>query len=55
MKAAIQIIREADRGQLLTDLQGGLDEIVNGIEQHGGQGEIVIKLKIKRTVRDIAR
>lgn len=48
MKSAIQLIREADRGQLLTDFEGALDEIVNAIELHGGVGEINIKLKIKK-------
>jgi len=48
MKSAIQLIREADRGQLLTDFEGSLDEIINAIELHGGVGEINIKLKIKK-------
>lgn len=49
MKAAIQIIREADRGQLLQDFQQGLDDIVNAIETaHGhGKGQITITLDIK--------
>ncbi len=49
MKAAIQIIREADRGELLTDFQQALDDIVNAIEAERGVGvgEITIKLKIK--------
>lgn len=48
MKSAIQLIREADRGQLLTDFEGALDEIINAIELYGGAGEINIKLKIKK-------
>lgn len=47
MKAAIQIIREADRGQLLDDLQKSLDDIVTAINSHGGEGKIVITLKVK--------
>lgn len=48
-KAAIQLIREADRGQLLDDLQRGVDDIVEAIEAaHGqGTGEVTIKLKIR--------
>lgn len=48
MKAAIQMIREADRGQLMDDLQDGIGKIVEAIESaHGaGTGEITIKLKI---------
>lgn len=48
MKSAIQLIREADRGQLLTDFEGALAEIINAVELHGGSGEIAIKLKIKK-------
>ena len=49
MSNAIQIIRDADRGQVLQDLQRGLDEIVQAIEADRGQGvgEITLKLKIK--------
>lgn len=49
MKAAIDLIATADRGQLKTDLQNGLDEIVNAIEINGGgTGEVKITLTIKR-------
>lgn len=48
MKAAMQIIRDADRGQLLTDMQFGLDDIANAIEKNGGGvGEITLSFKIK--------
>lgn len=48
MKAAIQIIRDADRGQLLTDMQAALDDIANAIEKNGGGvGEIKLSFKIK--------
>lgn len=39
MKAAIQMIREADRGQIMTDLQQGLDDIVEAIEAARGDGK----------------
>ena len=46
MKAAIQIIRDADRGQLLTDMQLALDDIANAIERNGGGvGEIKLLAK----------
>lgn len=48
MKSAIQLIREADRGQLMTDFEEALEEIVEGIESYGGTGEITIKLKLKK-------
>lgn len=48
MKAVIQVIREADRGQLLTDMEQGLTDICNEIEKRGGAGggEITIKIKV---------
>ncbi|GGF38477.1 hypothetical protein GCM10011321_31750 [Youhaiella tibetensis] len=48
MKSAIQLIREADRGQLLTDMEGALQEIVNAMELYGGTGDMTIKLKVKK-------
>ena len=45
MKAAIQMIREADRGQLVPDLQQGLDDIVKAIEEARGAGKGSITLK----------
>jgi hypothetical protein len=49
MKAAIELIREADRGKLLNDLQQGVDDIVSAIEENrgAGTGEITLKIKIK--------
>jgi len=49
MKAAMELIREADRGKLLGDLQQGLDDIVSAIEANrgAGTGEITLKIKIK--------
>jgi hypothetical protein len=49
MKSAIQLIRETDRGQLLRDFEGALEEIITDIENHNGAGtgEITIKLTIK--------
>lgn len=45
----IQMIRDADRGRVLADLQQGVDEIVTAIEnaRGAGAGEITLKLKIK--------
>lgn len=48
MKSLIQIIREADRKKLVDDAQEALDDIRAAIEAHGGTGELVIKLKVKK-------
>ena len=48
MKSAIQLIREVDRGQLLTDFEAALDKIVESVSAHGGKGSITIKLGISR-------
>ncbi|WP_287380909.1 hypothetical protein [Mesorhizobium sp.] len=48
MKSLIQIIREADRKKLVDDAEDALAEIRNAIDQHGGSGEITIKLKLKK-------
>ncbi len=52
MKSAIQLIREADRGQLLSDFEEALQDIVNAIEEHGGKG--VIKITLGLTKRNDA-
>ena len=48
MKAALQMIREADRGQLLVDAQTALDKIVDAIEAaHGaGKGKLTLSFDI---------
>lgn len=48
MKSAIQLIREADRGQLLTDFEGALEEIIQAVENHGGKGTITIKIGLSK-------
>jgi hypothetical protein len=48
MKSVMQLIREADRGQLLDDAEQALQEIVNAIEMHGGAGEMTFKFKVKK-------
>lgn len=48
MKSLIQIIREADRKKLVDDAQDALDKIRAAIDEHGGSGELTIKLKIKK-------
>ncbi len=52
MKAAIQMIREADRGQLLIDAQAGIDQIVQAIEDaHGvGKGKVTLTFEITSEV-----
>jgi len=52
MKAAIQMIREADRGQLLHDFQHGVDQIVQAIEDaHGaGKGKLTLTFEITSEV-----
>jgi len=52
MKAAIQMIREADRGQLLIDAQEGIDAIVAAIEAaHGvGKGKVTLTFEITSEV-----
>jgi len=48
MKSILEIIRRADRGQLLTDSEQHLVDIANAIEKHGGgAGEITIKISVK--------
>jgi len=49
LKAAIQMIREADRGQLLIDAQDGIDQIVQAIEDAHGQGKGKITLTFEIT------
>lgn len=48
MKSIIQILREADRKKLVDDAESALEEIRSAIDQHGGSGEITIKLKVKK-------
>ena len=48
MKSILQILREADRKKLVDDAEGALEEIRAAIDQHGGSGEITIKLKVKK-------
>lgn len=52
MKAAIQMIREADRGQLLINAQEGIDQIVQAIEDaHGeGKGKVTLTFEITSEV-----
>ena len=52
MKAAFQMTREADRGQLLIDAQTALDEIVQAIKDaHGvGKGKITLTFEITSEV-----
>jgi len=52
MKVAFQMIREADRGQLLIDAQTALDQIVQAIEDaHGvGKGKITLTFEITSEV-----
>ncbi len=52
MKAAIQMIREADQGQLLIDFQEGVDLIVQAIEDaHGaGKGKLTLTFEITSEV-----
>jgi hypothetical protein len=47
----IEIIRTVDRGQVFADMQKGIDEIVEAIEnaRGAGVGELTLKLKIKST------
>lgn len=49
MKAAIQMIREADRGQIMTDMQQALDDIVEAIENARGDGKGRITLTFEVT------
>lgn len=47
MKSILEIIRKADRGQLLTDAEQHLSDIANAIEKHGGgTGEITVTIKV---------
>lgn len=45
----IPLIRDADRGKLIGDMQDGFDRIVEAIEaaRGAGVGELTLKLKIK--------
>lgn len=48
MKSALQILRDADRGNLIGDIDDALERITGAVEAYGGAGEINIKLKIKQ-------
>lgn len=45
----IQLLRDADRGRLIGDMQDGMSRIVDAIEnaRGAGTGEITLKIKIK--------
>ena len=47
----VALIRDADRGRLLPDIQEGLNKIVDAIEaaRGAGEGTITLKLKVKCT------
>lgn len=48
MQGAFQLLREADRGQLMVDLDEALADIANAIEKNGGgKGKISIDLTIE--------
>lgn len=45
----IQMLRDADRGRLISDMQEGMTRIVDAIEnaRGAGTGELVLKIKVK--------
>lgn len=54
-QSIIPLIRDADRGRLVQEMQVGLDDIVAAIEaaRGAGTGEITVKLKIKSTAEGV--
>ena len=45
----LELLRNADRGRLLPEVEDAVREIVTAIEEHGGKGSLTLKFGIKRT------
>ena len=42
------IMRKLDRGQLHKDLNESINEVVEAVHHHGGNGSVTIKINVKR-------
>ncbi len=47
LKSVSNLLRKLDRGQLWTDLEGGMAEIIDGLKLHGGVGKVTIEVTAK--------
>ncbi len=47
LKSVGSVLRKLDRGQLWTDLESGMADVVDGLKLHGGVGKITIEINAK--------